>query len=326
MKILVIRFSSIGDIVLTTPVVRCLKKQLPGCEVHFLTKYAYREIIEANPYLSGKHYLKDDFRSLLKELKKENFDYIIDLHNNLRTWRVKMTLFKKSTTFNKLNFEKWLYVNLRVNILPDVHIAERYLEAARDLGVRNDGKGLDYFLSPADEIKVSDLPLTHLHGYIAMAIGARHETKKLPLEKLKDLCRELNYPIMLLGGKEDAENAEILHALDPVKIFNGCGKFTLNQSASLVRTAKMVITHDTGLMHIAAAFKKRIFSVWGNTVPEFGMYPYYGSSGGSNSEIFEIRPLNCRPCSKLGYKKCPRGHFKCMNLIDTKMIAQAVQR
>ena len=191
-----------------------------------------------------------------ERVKKRKLRYIVDLHNNLRTLRVKLALFKKSTTFNKLNFEKWLYVNLRINILPDVHIAERYLEAARDLGVRNDGKGLDYFLSAADEVKIFDLPLTHLHGYIAMAIGAKHETKKLPLQKLKDLCTQLNYPIMLLGGKEDAENGEILHALDPVKIFNGCGKFTLNQSASIVRTAKMVITHDTGLMHIAAAFKK----------------------------------------------------------------------
>jgi ADP-heptose:LPS heptosyltransferase len=99
----------------------------------------------------------------------------------------------------------------------------------------------------------------------------------------------------------------------------------LNESADLVKKSKLIITHDTGLMHIAAAFKKKIISVWGNTVPEFGMYPYYGNSLAQNFQ-FEINGLRCRPCSKIGYAKCPRGHFKCMNQIKTDAIVASVKQ
>ena len=96
-----------------------------------------------------------------------------------------------------------------------------------------------------------------------------------------------------------------------------------NESAALIKLSSKVITHDTGLMHIAAAFKKEIVSVWGNTVPEFGMYPYYGDFSIWNQK-FEILGLPCRPCTKIGYEKCPRGHFKCMLQQDDEKIAAAV--
>lgn len=213
----------------------------------------------------------------------------------------------------------------KVGSSPDVHIVDRYLEPVRGMGVLNDGNGLDYFISQKDEIRIDQLPLTHLHGYIAIVIGAKHNTKKLPLEKLRKLCSTLPYPVILLGGPEDKTNGEIIAADDPIKIFNACGKYSLNQSASLVKQAKAVITHDTGLMHIASAFRKKIISVWGNTVPEFGMYPYIGKQK-NKSAIVEIKNLGCRPCSKLGYKKCPLKHFKCMNLIDEAEIVSLVAK
>jgi heptosyltransferase-2 len=156
-------------------------------------------------------------------------------------------------------------------------------------------------------------------------IGAAHNTKKLPLEKLKELCSKIGHPIILLGGKEDNENGKQIASIDPIKIYNACGKFNLNESADLVHRSKVIITHDTGLMHIAAAFKKKIISVWGNTVPEFGMYPYYGKHQIQNAR-FEINGLWCRPCSKIGYAKCPRGHFKCMKQIKTDAIVASVKQ
>ncbi len=216
-------------------------------------------------------------------------------------------------------------VNFKLNIFPRVHIVERYLEPVRWLGVRNDGKGLDYFIAPEDEIKIDQLPLTHIHGYIALVIGARHHTKKLPPDKLRNLCSYLTYPIIVLGGPEDKPIGEQLAKDDPVKIVNGCGTFSLNQSASLIKQSQAVITHDTGLMHIAAAFNKRIISIWGNTVPEFGMYPYYGALP-VNSLRVGIDGLPCRPCSKIGYSRCPKGHFRCMMLIEEKLVAEAVSR
>ncbi|MBV9961230.1 MAG: glycosyltransferase family 9 protein, partial [Parafilimonas sp.] len=165
----------------------------------------------------------------------------------------------------------------------------------------------------------------HLHGFIAIVIGAAHSTKKLPASKLKELCRLIDHPIILLGGKEDAATGEEIRQTDAIKIYNACGKFSLNESADLIRKSIVVVTHDTGLMHIAAAFKKPIISIWGNTVPGFGMTPYYGNFTPLESK-FEIENLPCRPCSKIGYKKCPLGHFKCMQLQDIPSITTTIKK
>jgi ADP-heptose:LPS heptosyltransferase len=325
MKVLIIRFSSIGDIVLTTPVVRTVKAQVDNVEVHYATKLQFKSIVEANPYLDKVHYLEDGLWNLIRELKKERFDFIIDLHNNLRTRIIKTALGVKSSSFYKLNWEKWLMVTLKINKLPALHIVDRYLEAAAPLGVKSDSLGLDYFIPEKDEVPVDWLPPEFRNGFVAFAIGAQHGTKKLPLDRMIELCDRIGRPIVLLGGKEDSSVAEQVEAFfkkssasagyeeglrelgKKTVIYNACGKFNLNQSASLVRQARYVFTHDTGLMHIAAAFRKEIFSIWGNTIPAFGMYPYR-----TKFTIFENNRINCRPCSKIGYAKCPLGHFRCM--------------
>ena len=325
MKFLLIRFSSIGDIVLTTPVVRCLKKQVPGAEVHFLTRQSFATIVESNPYIDKVHSLAHSWETMVHELKQEHYDHIIDLHHNLRTLRLRKELGIRSFPFNKLNIQKWIYTNFKWNLMPDLHIVDRYMSTIQSFGVKNDEEGLDYFIPQKDEVKQKDIPASHHAGYIGVVIGAAHNTKKLPVEKLKELCTRIDHPIILLGGKEDVANGNEIAAADPVKIYNACGKFNLNESADLVRRSKLIITHDTGLMHIAAAFKKKIISVWGNTVPEFGMYPYYGRHQILNAK-FEITGLRCRPCSKIGYAKCPRGHFKCMRQISMDAIADTARQ
>ena len=334
MKFLVIRFSSIGDIVLTTPVIRCLKKQVLTAEVHYLTKGAFRPLLAANPYVDNIHCLEDDLDGLIAALKSEDFDYVIDLHHNLRTWRVKRGLGKKAFSFDKLNVEKWLLTNFKVNRLPDRHIVDRYMDTVGGFGIKNDGAGLDYFIPSVDELKPGDIPTSHQAGYIGLVIGAARATKRLPFHKLEEICRQAQHPLMLLGGPEDSSTAKQLAAIDPIKIYNACGQFNINESAGLVRQAKLVVTHDTGLMHIAAAFKRPIVSIWGNTVPAFGMYPYYGDNylghyrqgkglfGELAYLIMEVKGLSCRPCSKIGYDKCPKGHFKCMEMQKVEEIIQ----
>jgi len=334
MKFLIIRFSSIGDIVLTTPVVRCLKKQVLTAEVHYLTKAAFRPILAANPYVDKIHCLEDDLGGLIAVLKSEDFDYVIDLHHNLRTLKVKRGLGKQSFSFDKLNIKKWLYTRFKVNRMPDRHIVDRYLDTLGSFGVKNDGAGLDYFIPAADELKPGDIPTSHQAGYIGLVIGAAHATKRLPLHKLATICRQAQHPLILLGGPEDSATAKQLAAIDPVKIYNACGQFNINESAALVRQAKLIVTHDTGLMHVAAAFKRPVISIWGNTVPEFGMYPYYGDNylfhyrqskglfGDLPYMLMEVKGLPCRPCSKIGYNKCPKGHFKCMELQPVEQIFQ----
>ena len=323
-KVLIIRFSSIGDIVLTTPVIRCVKKQLPGAEVHYLTKFSFRSILESNPYIDKLHLLKDNLNDLLPSLVNEEFDYVIDLHHNVRTMKVKQALKKSEAfSFNKLNISKWFFTALKINLLPRVHIVDRYMETVKKLGVINDGLGLDYFIPEIDNVPDNDIPMSHAYGYIGIVIGAALATKKLPTDKLKELCGKIDFPIMLLGGPEDKAAGDEIASIDSIRIYNSCGKFNLNESADLVRRSKFIITHDTGLMHIAAAFKKQIISIWGNTVPGFGMGPYYGLANQPN-DLFEVKNLWCRPCSKIGYAKCPLGHFKCMNKQDIEKIVQTV--
>lgn len=317
MKILIIRFSSIGDIVLTTPVIRTLKTQLDDAEIHYATKIQYKAIFEANPYVDKMIYLERNLNEFIKDLKNERYDYIIDLHNNLRTRIIKLSLRVKSYSFDKLNIQKWLMVNLKINRLPDIHIVERYMNTVKPLGIKMDALGLDYFIPDKDEVPWSWLPASHQNGFIAYAIGAQHETKKLPVARMIELCEKINQPVTLMGGKEDYDNAERIKEVlekrsgarpSSAVIFNACGLYNLNQSASIIKKARYVFSHDTGLMHIAAAFKREIFSIWGNTIPAFGMYPYR-----TRYKVLEDANLSCRPCSKIGYEKCPRGHFRCMN-------------
>ncbi len=318
-KFLIIRFSSIGDIVLTTPVVRCLKQHSPDFEIHYLTKKSFKGILENNPYITKVHCIEKDVNEVIADLKKENFDFVFDLHNNLRSSQVKMKLGKPSAAFKKLNFKKWLLVNFKINKMPALHVVDRYMQLLEPMGIKNDNKGLDYFIPEKDEMNSTSLPLSHQKGYIGFVIGAKHFTKQLPVEKIISICKKINQPIVLLGGKEDAaRGAEIAEAVG-INVYNACGIYNLNQSASIIKQATKIITHDTGLMHIAAAFKKEIISVWGNTVPAFGFTPYLPAP---SSKIVEVTGLPCRPCSKIGYDQCPKGHFKCMKEIDENAFIQ----
>jgi ADP-heptose:LPS heptosyltransferase len=323
-KFLILRFSSIGDIVLTTPVLRCLKLQYPNAEIHYLTKPAFENILVSNPYITKLHVLDKPLLQKTIELKHLRFDYIIDLHNNLRTRIIKSVLDVPSFSFDKLNTEKAQLVNLKSNTLPQIHIVDRYLDIVKSFGVTNDGQGLDYFIP--DDVTLSDeVKQLTSKPYIAVAIGAQHSTKRLPTQKLIEVCKQINTKVILLGGKEDENTGNEIVAQSGSHVVNLSGKLSLHQSALVVKLAQKVITHDTGLMHIAAAFKKPIISIWGNTVPEFGMTPYYGNYN-INQQLFEVNNLSCRPCSKIGFNACPKAHFNCMNLQDTMGLVAVVNR
>ena len=331
MKVLIIRFSSIGDIVLTTPVVRCLKQQHPEVNVHYLTKKAYQQILIYNPYIDKLHLFDDDLDQVIRELKNEDFDFVIDLHNNIRTARVKKALDAPSSAFPKLNIKKWLLTNLKINLMPDQSIVERYFVAAREIKVNNDGKGLDHFVNETMKLGTNDIPMSHWSGYVGCVIGGSYNTKKLPVSQWQKFCATVPYPVILLGGPEDREQGNEIAEQDKIKIYNSCGKFNLNESAELVKYARVIVSNDTGLMHIAAAYQKPIISLWGNTAPEMGMFPYYGFNNlkdrvAPQSTIVENTSLGCHPCSKLGYDKCPKKHFKCMNSLDMYKVSEDVKR
>ncbi|MDB5285877.1 MAG: glycosyltransferase family 9 protein [Mucilaginibacter sp.] len=319
MKILVIRFSSMGDIIYTTPVVRCLKKQLAGAEVHFITKPAFKYIYDNNPYIDKLLLLKPSLSDTIADIKAEGYDYIIDLHNNLRTTIIKLRTGIKSSTYKKQTIRKWLSLKFNLKLVPPTHLVDRYMQAVKFLGVTNDGQPIDYYIKAQHQL-TDLLPPTHQNNYVAFVIGATHFTKRMPNDKIISICRELKYPVVLLGGNDVKANGdEIATAIGP-NVYNACGKTSLDESVFLISQSATVIGFDTGLTHIAEAFNKPIVSVWGGTVPELlGVQPYM-----IKDVLVAGIDLECRPCSKFGLEKCPLGHFKCMKEIPEEPITNFI--
>ena len=321
MKVLIVRFSSIGDIVLTTPVIRCLKQQLDQVEIHYLTKQKFRTILSENPYIDQLHTIEKSTSEIISQLKSLDFDYIIDLHNNIRTRTLSWKLGIKTYRFPKLNIQKWIYVRFKTNLLPNIHIVDRYFDAVKSLSIKNDFLPCDFYIKEKDQVNINQNFKINAYSYVAFAIGAQFATKRLPNHKIREICKKISLPIILLGGPEDEQNGKEIQ-LGLSNVTNTCGKFTLSQSASIVQQAKTVITHDTGLMHIASAFEKHIVSIWGNTTPAIGMYPYMPRK--KDFSVHEVNNLYCRPCSKIGFKSCPQKHFKCMENQDIEAIIKSV--
>jgi ADP-heptose:LPS heptosyltransferase len=321
-KFLIIRLSSIGDIVLTTPVIRGLKQQVENAEVHFLTKPQFVGIVEENPYIDKILVLKDDLKETINEINTEEYDYIIDLHHNLRSSVIKRKTGIVAFSFDKLNFKKWLLVNFKINNMPDVHIVDRYRDTCSVFDVQDDQKGLDYFIPVSQEVIPEEMHAAFKGQYMVIVVGANHFTKQIPAEKLISIANNTGIPVCLVGGKDVLKQASTIEKSLKIPFLNTVGKISLNQSASLIKQCHVVLTPDTGMMHIASAFNKNIISLWGNTVPELGMYPY---GAGDKSKIFEVKNLRCRPCSKIGFAKCPKGHFNCMNNIDEKQVVSYIQ-
>lgn len=318
-KILIIRFSSIGDIVLTSPLLRAIKTQQPDTEIHYITKKAYAATLEHNPHIDKLFLLENKLSDILPQLKKEQYDFIIDLHKNLRSLRIKTYLKKPTASFDKLNRQKWLLVRFKKNRMPNVHIVQRYFDTLKAIGVSNEHKGLEYYSGHGEQKTIPGLKESIQENFAAVVIGGTYFTKQIPEEKLNELISKITIPVVLLGGKGDLEIAEKVAKNHPQKVFVAAGKSNLNESAEIIRRSQFVISSDTGLMHIAAAYQKKIYSVWGNTVPEFGMYPYMPENP-KQSVILEVKNLKCRPCSKLGYNNCPKKHFDCMMKQDFSLI------
>lgn len=301
---------------LTTPVIRCLHKA--GHTVDLLTKSKFKEVLTGNPYIRKVLTIDKDLASILPALKAARYDAVVDLHKNIRSFRIRWTLGVPAFDFPKLNMEKWLLVNFKINQLPATHIVDRYFQAVRPLDVRNDGKGLDFFIDAAKNRMTLPEQVKKDHYYL-FVVGAAHFTKQIPTEKLIKTALLLEKTVILIGGlSEAAAGAAIAQAAGP-NVHNFCGKTTLGQSAWLIRYARAVLTPDTGMMHIAAALKKKVVAVWGNTVPELGMYPYQ-----TPHNNMEIKGLACRPCSKIGKNRCPKRHFGCMERQDVQRWAAAL--
>jgi len=296
--------------------------QMPGVEIHFLTKSTMKDLVIANPYIHTIHFLEDSIEATVAPLKEIHFDYIIDLHHNQRTWRIKRSLGVPAYSYNKLSIQKWFLALTKINLLPPSHVCERYVQTLAPFGVTNDGKGLDYFIAESNFAVENILPTSFQDGYTALVIGASYKTKQMPIEKWLELVEKIKGPMVVVGDKADHENAQMLVNAFPEKVFNACGFFSLNESALFIKKSILVISHDTGFLHVAVAFNKPTITIWGATSPILQFEAYYLKDSQTNRMNAIVPNLSCQPCSKQGGHKCPKGHFNCMKLQDTNAIAQ----
>lgn len=321
-KVLVIRFSSIGDIVLTTPIIRSLKAALPDTEIHFLTKKAYGPLLEHNPHLSHIHFLGGSLRQTLNILRAENFDHILDLHNNLRSLRVKWSLRTNSSTFPKENLAKYRMVRKQrypTEWLP--HVLERYGSTLSKLGVELDDKGLEICYPEQLDHWAREMISPLGDHPLAIVLGAKFNTKRWLPEYFVETINRLERPVLLLGGNDAVAERDLILPQLQGNSFDAVNQYSLLESTALLNQVSEVLTHDTGFMHIAAALGKKIYSLWGNTVPALGMTPYK-----TDSVILENTGIHCRPCSKIGYDACPKGHFDCMKTLTPEQVIQAMRQ
>lgn len=308
-KILVIRLSAMGDIVLTTPVIRALNQQLKA-KIDFLTKPQYVSLLEGNTYINRIFSLNDkvDF------LQKNKYDYVVDLQNNLRSWKIRNKIQTKSFVFNKKSLRRYLLIYFGIDLLKN-HVVDRYFATVASLNVVNDNQGLDFNVSSSikPEFNTSQ-------SYIAWCIGGTHNPKKLSAKQITQVVSKLKIPVVLLGGNNDLDIAEeIINNVECKSVYNFCGKLSVQESSYLIKKSKMLLTNDTGMMHIASALKMPIISFWGCTKPSLGFTPYMTDP----SSIKIISKRSAKPCSKHG-RHCKYGKNGCIKEIDPQLIYDSV--
>ena len=342
-KTLVIRFSSVGDITLSSLFLRAFRTRFPQCDVDYVVKEEYADLIRHDPNIT--HVLEfpaggtfADLHRLRRRITAERYDLVVDLHDSLRS-RYLCLGTTRVLRINKRKLARILLVKFKWNVYKRTSgapsVAERYVEAVEKLGVVNDGKGLDLFLTPEvvekAQAALRQEGITPGTPLIGIAPSARHWNKMWLKERFAEvgatLAHEHQAGVALFGSGEEEEArcneiAAELHMRAPGRpIANLAGKLTLLQTAAAMDSCAVVITNDSGLMHLAAARKRKVVAIFGPTVRELGFFPY-----GTQSVVVEVSGLDCRPCTHIGLPSCPRGHFKCMRDISAQQVVASAQR
>jgi lipopolysaccharide heptosyltransferase II len=327
-KVLVIRLSSIGDIILTSPFLRVFKARYPETELHFVVRKEYADLVRWNPNIDklitvDVAHGRKALETLNLALGAEGYDAVFDLHHHLRTRIIRNGVCRNIHHVDKRALRRLLLVSTHLNMYGDlVPVPERYIETASRYGIAPDGLGPELFFP--DDIRESALALVHGRGphasapLIGICPGSRHFTKRWPLakfERLASLLLERGFSVAVFGSAEDADAGDALHALEPVRVISLCGKATLMQTAALLAECEAVVANDSGLMHMATAVRRPVAAVFGSTVKEFGFYPY-----NSRASVIEVAGLSCRPCTFIGRRSCPKGHFRCMEEITAEEV------
>ncbi|MBI3005335.1 MAG: lipopolysaccharide heptosyltransferase II [Ignavibacteriales bacterium] len=330
-KTLVIRFSSVGDIVLSTPLLRVLRKRFPEGQVDYVTRKEYAELVRSNHNLNVTYEYDAatgfaGLRKLKQRIVAEKYDLIVDIHDSLRSKYLRS--FRAGTetvAINKRKFERYMLVQRKENLYKEVvSVADRYIEPLLRFGVENDGNGLELHIP--DEVlfgvsgKIAKLNLSRFEKVVGLCPSSRHFTKRWPAERFAEVgarfAKEHAAKVLIFGGPGDTElcssvESRIASSEGVEKVTSLAGQLSLLESAAAMQLCDVIVTNDSGLMHLAAAMQKKIVALFGSTVREFGFFPV-----ATHSVVVEREGLPCRPCSHIGRSSCPEGHFRCMKEIS----------
>ncbi|MBI2428321.1 MAG: glycosyltransferase family 9 protein [Ignavibacteriales bacterium] len=341
-KTVVFRLSSIGDIVLSSALLRVMRQSAgKDARIDFVVRKEYAELVRSSHHLSIVHEYDvdsgfDGLKKLAKELYDEHYDLAVDIHDSIRTKFLRTTCRPKETVvIDKRKFERWLLVNMKRNAYDDeLSVAERYIETVEKYGVKNDGKGLEIFIPDSILFDVSGkmgrLKLNRFEKVVGICPGAKHFTKRWQKEKFAEVAvrtaNEFHAKIHLFGGADERADCafvadEVSRGVSPDAVTNFAGEFSILETTAALEFCDVVITNDSGLMHLAAAKQKKIVAIFGSTVNEFGFYPY-----GTESIVIERKDLECRPCTHIGRKSCPKEHFKCLVDISADEVFEATKK
>jgi len=319
-KILVIRLSSIGDIILTTPLLRRLNTAFPDAKIDYCTRNAFVILLASNPRITSLY--------TLDQPPGGTYDLVVDLQNNLRSHAIINRLqADKVDRYRKENWKKWMLVQFKINFYGSFrNVVDRYQDSLKGLSIQGDLQGCELYPATEDRIFAAQY-FKSGRKTLALCSGAKHFTKRYPPLRFAALLslvlKEKPLQVLLLGGQEDAVQAvQIMNTLSEEyrpMVVNLAGCCTLMQTAALLECCDAVLCNDTGLMHMASAFGKKLFVLFGSSVRDFGFLPYK-----TPYELFEIAGLSCRPCSHIGRDRCPKGHFRCMEELSERHIADRI--
>jgi len=347
-KVLVIRFGGIGDVVLASIAFRSICEAYPGCAVHVLTKAAFVPLVEHDPHVAKVHGFDGDFWGMLRELRRERFVFVFDLHNSLRSGLVRWGLGVRWGVVRKRSLAKrWMAGLGRGGGMELGHVVGRYGEVLARGGVELAEGGLGVWV-PREVVGeargvlegagiglggngvevggdegiggVDGMDGIEGVGVLGVVLGGTYATKKWLPKYYVELLDRWGWDVVLIGGRDCEEDARYIEEGVSVGCFNAVGRYGLLMSAALLGFCDRVVAHDTGFMHVAAGLGKPIVSLWGNTVPGFGMWPY-----GVRHVVAEVEGLGCRPCSRLGYDDCPQGHFRCMRDLRVEVVLEGLR-
>jgi lipopolysaccharide heptosyltransferase II len=324
-RILIIRLSSLGDVIMTTPLIKAVKKLYPESIIDYCTKAEYSEIIRSSPVINtiieaDNELTFDNLKVLKKKLKQNNYDLIIDAHNKLNTFYLRLFMKGEKLKLKKYSFRKFMLVKFKINMMKDLPpVIQRYLdilpnkpgnifpEIATDYSAAK--KIADFFAS---------LNIQSNNNIICIIPSSKHFTKTYPPELYAEIINKFDtkkYTFLLTGKGNDKVNIDLIISKTGNNVYNLCDKFNVIETAELMKRCMLVVTGDTGPMHIAEAVGTPILMLAGSSVKEFGFYPQ-----SVKAVILENNFLSCRPCSHIGRDKCPKGHFKCMREISPSKI------